>query len=63
MVEVIKERVEGGRYAVDPHAVAEAMLARREEGGRLGSLWSEVLVAAQLATRPERDPLSGFDVP
>lgn len=60
MVRVIKERVDGGRYPVDPHAVAEAMLARRREGELLRSLWSGVLVAAQLVPA-ESEPVPDID--
>lgn len=62
MIQVIKERVEGGHYAVDPRAVAEAMLVHRGRGEQLRSLWSEVLVAPQaLAQAAERDALTGLD--
>jgi len=49
MIQAIKERVEGGVYAVDSQRVAEAILARRGECRTLRSLWSEMLVAPQLA--------------
>ncbi len=63
MVELIKERVEGGVYAVDSHRVAEAILARRGEGITLRSLWSEMLVAVQPGGGDprERDAFAGHD--
>ena len=63
MVSVIRERLEVGEYAIDPHAVATAMLARCGERNTLSELWSEVLVAAQFGDRAagEREPLAGYD--
>lgn len=48
MISVIKERLEGGEYSIDPKAVAAAMLIRGRERTKLGDLWSEVLVAPQV---------------
>ena len=64
MVELIKERVEGGVYAVDSHRVAEAILSRqRGERRSLGSLWSEMLVAPHLAGwgPAEGDAVTAYD--
>ena len=63
MVQVIKERVDGGLYSVDPHVVAEAMLARRGHRNLLHSLWSEVLVATQLVAPAEPEPAPRLDAP
>jgi hypothetical protein len=63
MVEVIKERIEGGSYAVDPHAVAEAMLSRAGGSDPLQSLWSAVLVALQFPGSGEPKPVTGLDAP
>ena len=63
MVSAIRERVAVGEYAIDPQAVATAMLARCGEQNTLSELWSEVLVAAQLGGRPagEQKPFPHFD--
>lgn len=62
MVSLIKQRLEVGDYAVDPQAVATAMLARCGERTKLSDLWSEVLVAAQSIGDPrERETLAGPD--
>ena len=58
--------LEDGTYVVDPHAVAEAMLRRREQLNEARRL-SRVLVAAQLddAAVPGADlddPAAGADV-
>ncbi len=58
--------LEEGSYVVDPHAVAEAMLRRRERLAEARRL-SEVLVAAQIDERAVRpadldEPASGADV-
>ncbi len=63
MVEVLRERVLAGDYAVDPRAVAEAMLARRRERDPSWMVCSEMLIAAQ-PTRGrsgEREPLARDD--
>lgn len=50
MIELIKERVEGGVYDVDAQRVAEAILARGgEECRTLRALCSQMLVAPHLA--------------
>ena len=49
MVSVIKQRVAGGEYSVDTHAVAEAILTRKRESDPLQALCSQMLVAAQPA--------------
>ena len=49
MVQELRQRVAGGEYTVDPHAVAEAILSRRPPRTGLASLCSEMLVAAQLS--------------
>ena len=63
MVEVLRERVSGGDYSVDPRAVAEAMLARRLERGMMWALCSEMLIAVQptLGSPAERESLAGDD--
>jgi hypothetical protein len=60
------EALENGTYVVDPHAVAEAMLRRREELAEARRL-SKVLVAAEVdeaaADRTDLDePAAGADV-
>jgi hypothetical protein len=61
MIEVIRQQVEQRSYVVDPAQVAAAMLARREELGRLRRLRSQVLVAAEDSEVPagERQPFTG----
>ncbi len=63
MVSAIRERVAVGEYAIDPQAVATAMLARCGERSTLSELWSEMLVTAQFGSRAaaEQEPLAGFD--
>ena len=65
MVEVLRQRVLGGDYTVDPRAVAEAMLARRREPSSRWALCSEVLIAPQptLGSPGERESLAGDDAP
>ena len=58
--------LEEGTYVVDPHAVAEAMLRRREQLAEARRL-SAVLVAAQLddasvSSADLDDPAAGADV-
>ena len=58
--------LEEGTYVVDPHAVAEAMLRRREQLAEARRL-SKVLVAAQVDERAVGpadldEPASGADV-
>lgn len=61
MIEVLRKRIEQETYEVDPGLVAAAMLARREEWGRLRLLRSQVLVAAQDSgiSTGERQPFTG----
>jgi len=63
MVEVLRERVLGGEYTVDPRAVAEAMLARRRERGSMAVESSEMLIAVQptLGRPGESESLAGDD--
>ena len=58
--------LEEGTYVVDPHAVAEAMLRRREQLAEARRL-TKVLVAAQVDGRAVRpadldEPAAGADV-
>ena len=60
------QSLEDGTYVVDPHAVADAMLRRREDLAEARRL-SQVLVAAQVdeaaAGRADLDdPAAGADV-
>lgn len=61
MVAMIKQRVAGGEYSVDSHAVAQAILTRKRESDPLQELCSQMLVAAKASGRPasEFEPLSG----
>lgn len=56
MIEVLRQQVEQRTYVVDPGLVAAAMLAKREESGRLRQLRSQVLVAAQGSGVPTGEP-------
>jgi hypothetical protein len=60
----LRRRVRAGEYVVDPHAVAEAMLRRRDDRATARRL-SRVLVAGQLdrlaAPADEPDARSGGD--
>lgn len=61
-MEGLRSKVDRGTYAVDPRAIAEAILARRHGGG-LRALCSEMLIAAQLGATdaPKPDALAGDD--
>ena len=62
MVSVIKERVDGGDYSVDPLDVAAAMLERLRSPAKLADLCSEMLVATQLTgASGELETLAGDD--
>jgi hypothetical protein len=59
----VKQQIESSGYAVDPQAVAAAMIARLRDRQALRTLASEVLVAAQPG-RPapfEHQPRAGHD--
>lgn len=61
MIDALRHQIERKTYVVDPGLVAAAMLAKREEWGRLRQLRSEVLVAAQDSgiAAGEREPFTG----
>lgn len=61
MIEGLRKQIEQKTYEVDAGLVAAAMLAKREEWGRLRVLRSQVLVAAQDGGIPsgERQPFTG----
>lgn len=62
MISVLKQRVDGGEYSVDPLDVAAAMLERFRRPSKVADLCSEMLVATQLAGGPgEPEALSGDD--
>jgi Anti-sigma-28 factor, FlgM len=52
----LSEAIARGEYEIDPHAVAEAIIARRGERWVANVVLSEVLVAAQAADRPAGKP-------
>jgi hypothetical protein len=61
----LRKALEQGTYVVDPYAVAEAILRRREQLAEARRL-SRMLIAAELddsaVGRPECDPSAGADV-
>lgn len=63
MIATIKQRVAGGDYRVDTHAVADAILTRERASDPLQALCSQMLVAAKASgrTADELEPFADDD--